>query len=217
MFIYFKFIAWTFVWTFIRFLLHLVTGRTDNKNIHNVFYLACYVFLWISELFIDTNQYKIHYLIEASFYVHSLVWLRFVEKRKKDYYVLISHHIITLFLLTFSWYIDEMSVGMEVMVLHDFSDIFLYASKVVITGSFQFYVIFGCFIVFWILTRLILFNMLILDLFYRIDTTLKGILVTFLCILSVMHIYWTYMIYKTIINVLKKGKNAKDARSDDEE
>jgi hypothetical protein len=54
----------------------------------------------------------------------------FIEVRRKDWAESFTHHVVTLGLLYYSWYVNFTRPGMMVMLLHDVSDIFLEAAKV---------------------------------------------------------------------------------------
>lgn len=57
----------------------------------------------------------------------SLVWC--VQVRRKDWLESMVHHIATIALLLYSYYVNFTRVGIMVMLLHDVSDIFLEAAK----------------------------------------------------------------------------------------
>lgn len=49
--------------------------------------------------------------------------------RRKDWLESMVHHIATIALLLYSYYVNFTRVGIMVMLLHDVSDIFLEAAK----------------------------------------------------------------------------------------
>jgi len=60
----------------------------------------------------------------------AIPFLMFIEVRRKDWLESAVHHVVTLGLQYYSWYVNFTRAGMMVMLLHDISDIFLEAAKV---------------------------------------------------------------------------------------
>lgn len=52
------------------------------------------------------------------------------ETKRKDFYELLLHHAVTILLIVFSYCASEHRIGMNVLIIHDFSDVFLYGTKV---------------------------------------------------------------------------------------
>jgi hypothetical protein len=52
-----------------------------------------------------------------------------IESKNTDYLSLTLHHLITLCLVSFSWYYNFIRIGVYVMALHDISDVFLEIAK----------------------------------------------------------------------------------------
>ncbi|CAG2162999.1 unnamed protein product [Oppiella nova] len=69
------------------------------------------------------------YLIEISFYIHSIYAVIFLDEWRKDSLVMFSHHIITLALLTLSLATKAHRVGVLVLLLHDGCDVAMEATK----------------------------------------------------------------------------------------
>jgi very-long-chain ceramide synthase len=67
---------------------------------------------------------KFYYLTQIAFYLHQLLILN-AEARRKDHYQMMTHHIITIGLMAFSYFSHFTRVGCLVMVLMDWCDIFL--------------------------------------------------------------------------------------------
>lgn len=68
------------------------------------------------------------YVLYVGLYVHQLLFL-FLDIKTSDFVALIAHHVITLALVLGSWKYKFTRVGSFVMLLHDFSDIFLEGAK----------------------------------------------------------------------------------------
>ncbi len=56
---------------------------------------------------------------------------RFVDERRKDYFVMYTHHIVTIGLVGWSWAVGYMRIGLLVLFVHDISDIFVDLLKMV--------------------------------------------------------------------------------------
>jgi very-long-chain ceramide synthase len=72
---------------------------------------------------------KFYYLFQASYWAQqAIVMLLGLEKRRKDYYELVAHHIITLSLIGLSYRFHFTHIGVAIYITHDISDFFLAVS-----------------------------------------------------------------------------------------
>ncbi|XP_062815746.1 ceramide synthase 1 [Anolis carolinensis] len=69
------------------------------------------------------------YLLQCSFYVHSLYSTLYMDVWRKDSVVMLVHHVVTLLLLAFSYIFRYHKVGVLVIFLHDISDVQLEFTK----------------------------------------------------------------------------------------
>lgn len=67
---------------------------------------------------------KFYYLTQTAFYLHQVLILN-AEARRKDHLQMMTHHVITVVLMTLSYYCNFTRVGCLIMVLMDWCDIFL--------------------------------------------------------------------------------------------
>jgi acyl-CoA-dependent ceramide synthase len=67
---------------------------------------------------------KLYYLMQISLYVH-LVLLLNAEAPRKDYWQMMTHHVVTIVLIVASYWYNFTRVGCSIMVLMDWCDIFL--------------------------------------------------------------------------------------------
>jgi len=137
------------------------------------------------------------------------------------------HHLTTIALLSFSWTCNLTRCGALVLIVHDFSDIFLELAKMFHYAKLNTPcdVIFGIFVVAWIFTRLGLFPTWIL-----FSATIEApqmvemfpayyIFNGLLSVLLVLHVIWTYFILKIAFHAVlaKKDEELRDSRSDSED
>lgn len=75
-----------------------------------------------------TNEMALLYALYVGVYAHQLVFL-FTDTPTSDFWALLAHHAITLFLVLGSWRLHFVRVGAFTMLLHDGSDVFLEIAK----------------------------------------------------------------------------------------
>ncbi|XP_048832538.1 ceramide synthase 1-like isoform X2 [Brienomyrus brachyistius] len=83
---------------------------------------------WKSGMLVPTDI-AIAYLIQGSFYAHSIYATFYMDAWRKDSIVMIVHHIITLALISFSYAFRYHNIGLLVLFLHDINDIQLEFTK----------------------------------------------------------------------------------------
>ncbi|KAG5717256.1 Sphingosine N-acyltransferase lag1, partial [Termitomyces sp. T112] len=108
---------------------------------------------------------KFYYLTQTAFYLHQVLILN-AEARRKDHVQMMTHHIITIFLMTTSYFFNFTRVGCVIMVLMDYCDIFLPLAKMIRyseISQFACDMTFGWFLVSWLVTRHILFLFIIVS------------------------------------------------------
>eukprot|EP00392_Amoebophrya_sp_AT5.2_P008104 g8123.t1 len=69
-----------------------------------------------------------YYLWQSAFWTSSLIFL-FAEKKRKDFVMMLIHHLATVSLVFFSYTWNYWRIGLLVLLLHDSVDIWLYAAK----------------------------------------------------------------------------------------
>uniref|UniRef100_UPI003AAF692E ceramide synthase 5-like isoform X2 n=1 Tax=Centroberyx gerrardi TaxID=166262 RepID=UPI003AAF692E len=210
------------------------------------FYLGIFIYairyLWVSPWMWDTKQcwynypfqplspgqYN-YYVAELAFY-WSLMISQFTDIRRKDFVIMLVHHLATITLITFSYANNMLRAGTLVMCVHDASDIFLEAAKLANYAKYQ-RLCDGLFVVFSIsffFTRLVIYPFWIVNsvLFesweiigpYQSWWLLNGLLL----VLQALHVIWFYLIACIAIKAIFKGKVglvvclsvSKDDRSD---
>lgn len=71
------------------------------------------------------------YLAQLSIWVYTCIVHRFWDERRKDYFVMYMHHIITIMLVAGSFAAGYLRVGIIILYVHDVSDVFVDLLKMV--------------------------------------------------------------------------------------
>lgn len=167
--------------------------------------------------FYKPNLFIYYYQISLGYVFVDMIWLLFVYETQSDFPIMLLHHSITISLVVFSYISNFSQIGIIVFFLHDFTDIFVYLTRIVInTGIKDRYKYAFCalFLFLYIYARIYVFGKLI----YLVGVNLNDwnmysiVLWYFKCILMVMHIYWVYEIIlrfccRSITDVGKVKKN----------
>ncbi|VDP47924.1 unnamed protein product [Schistosoma margrebowiei] len=141
-----------------------------------------------------------------------------------DFKVLLGHHISTVSLLTFSYITNYHRVGSVVLILHDIADCWMEAAKICkyVNKQLATEVLFSIFVPVWIVTRLTYFPLWVIWTTFKFGIFVYGpypanfIMVGFLLVLQILHIYWFCLIVKIAIQVKSNGRIVKDCRSESE-
>lgn len=176
---------------------------------------------------------KFYYLVQMAFWIQTLLIIN-VEKRRKDYAQMLTHHIVTVALVTTSYATNWTRVGTVILCTMDFCDILLPLAKMVKYVNLPNVAdgLFGLFLLAWIVTRQIFFPIMVYSVIFDISLYVPHVwdpstgrffpfpahvgFAILLCGLQVMMCIWLYMILRVVVKVLKGG-NADDVRSDSEE
>ncbi|TIB95918.1 longevity assurance proteins LAG1/LAC1 [Wallemia mellicola] len=181
---------------------------------------------------------KLYYLLQTSYWLQQmLVLILGLEKPRKDFNELIMHHIVTLWLVLWSYLINLSMIGNAIFVTMDVSDIFLALAKCfnyVRPGHWVGNFIFGFFILVWSYMRHWLNLRILWSVWYEFDLipsearrwwTPDGVWMVdwmkyqiFLPILALqlLNLFWYFLIWRILIRALLYNHLA-DERSDDEE
>lgn len=174
---------------------------------------------------------KLFYMCQCGYYMYSIGALLIWETRRKDFYIMMSHHIITSILIGFSYITRFFRIGIVILVLHDTCDVFMEVAKVSKYSEKEMAASlgFGCFAISWFLLRLILFPFWIIKASscHSVEPLIEAnyfprafyyTFNTMLCTILVFHIYWWKLICEMILRQLQnRGKVGEDIRSDSED
>ncbi|KAL2937654.1 LAG1 longevity assurance-like protein 2 [Bienertia sinuspersici] len=166
-------------------------------------------------------------MCQCGFYIYSIAALCIWETRRKDFAVMMSHHVITTFLIGYSYIAGFFRIGSIILALHDASDVLLQVGKVFKYSENELgaSLCFGLFALSWLMLRLIFFPFWVihatsydlihyLELFAPYPKFVYYFSNTMLLMLLVFHVYWWILICSMIIRQLKnQGKVGDDIRS----
>ncbi|XP_063146918.1 ceramide synthase 1 isoform X2 [Candoia aspera] len=175
----------------------------------------------------------IAYLMQGSFYGHSVYATLYMDAWRKDSVVMLTHHVVTLALIIFSYVFRYHKIGILVLFLHDFSDIQLEFTKLNVYFKYRGGIYHrlndtfsnaGCvsFSVSWFWLRLYWFPLKVL--YATCHTSLQSVpnipfyffFNGLLLILTLMNIYWFLYIVVFVAKVLLgQVQEVKDLREYD--
>ena len=115
----YKTLAYSILWSLAMFVTFF-SGNTFFQNTIQIF----------SKEMNEGIDLKVCYAMEVAFYFQAIIGTLFFDVRKKDDMAMILHHIVTIGLITFSYKIDGLAIGVIIFVLDDLSDIFLEVGKI---------------------------------------------------------------------------------------
>lgn len=69
------------------------------------------------------------YVTEIGFYLHCICGSILLDTRRRDFVVMTIHHVLTIFLLLFSYAVRYHRIGVLVLFILDFGDVWLEISK----------------------------------------------------------------------------------------
>ncbi|KAI1321454.1 sphingosine N-acyltransferase lag1 [Mortierella claussenii] len=166
---------------------------------------------------------KYYYYLQFSFWIQQMFVLC-IEAPRKDFLAMISHHLVTVSLITFSLALNVTTFGTAVFVSMDLADIVLSLGK-----CFKYIEmpdsicnpIFACFMFIWIYTRHFLYGHIIYawTLYggdYYSKTTLYVVIVLLLILQSLMF-FWLWSIFRIVYKMFATKSGVVDDRSEDEE
>ncbi|KAF0710078.1 hypothetical protein AaE_012663 [Aphanomyces astaci] len=182
-------------------------------------------FLYITQL--------VRVIRAAAIWVYTAFSCKFLEEVRKDYLVMMSHHVVTIALVAWSFAVGFLPVGVLVLFLHDASDVPLDLLKMANylkledrKGFFLSEVLFAVMLTVWVYFRVYLFpSKLIYTAFWEnreaccLPHEAHDLSIIFpspgppswlafsllLSCLYVLHIWWTFLILRLLKGVLTKS------------
>ncbi|XP_058964458.2 ceramide synthase 5 [Pocillopora verrucosa] len=206
-----------------RFLFYLAT------SIYGIVILYKEPWLWDLRLcFVGfgeqplTDAIFFYYVVEIAFYMSLLISF-FVDVKRKDFWQMAIHHVVTIMLTVCSYSSGFFRIGSVIMLLHDLADIFLESAKVFNYAKWEATtnLIFVLFAVIFNVTRLVYYPFWVLHVVYHCQEYVGPFkawswFFGLLSCLQVLHVIWSYKVAEVAMQFLIKGTVEKDTRSDDE-
>lgn len=176
---------------------------------------------------------KFYYLAQAAFWIQQIVVLN-LEKRRKDHYQMLTHHLVTCLLVCGSYAVNFTGIGLAIHTTMDFSDILLCMAKMLnyLEGGWACDVMFSLFVLSWIVTRHYVFPKIIWAIYTQVPLDIpwawnpsEGLFVctsfwvgflVLLLFLEILLIVWLWLILRIMWGVIM-GNGADDERSDSDE
>ncbi|KAI9136952.1 TLC domain-containing protein [Paraphysoderma sedebokerense] len=180
-----------------------------------------------------TGLFKSYYLLQLSFSLAQIVVLH-LEKPRKDYVQFLVHHLLTIGLVSLSYYMNFTRIGNAIFITMDFADIFLSTAKCLKYIKFQKScdAMFVLFVVAWIFSRHFVYIGIVQSIYTDViavrpliwkpeegmymSYTTACVFVALFAGLKILILYWGWLIMKVVVKVVT-GKGAEDNRSDGEE
>ena len=164
-----------------------------------------------------------YYMMELSLNLSLSISIMIFDTKRKDFFMMLFHHMMTVVLISLSWTLNFFKVGTLVMVCHDFADVWLESAKMCRYAGHAkaSEVLFVCFALSWIVLRLGYYPTIIL---YSITVEAPQLVqyfgayhvfMTLLSFLLVLNILWSYYIMKVAYVAMFTPKGVEDARSED--
>lgn len=184
-------------------------------------------------------ELKLYYLLQFSYWLQqALVMLLRLEKPRKDYYELIAHHLVTLWLIGWSYLINLTMIGTTVFVCMDIPDTFLALSKFLNYLALDNIasVTFAGFMAIWTYFRIYLSALTLWSVWHQFDLIpthtrewnpdkgwwlapwMRYQIFAPLFILLLLNIFWYYLMWRVIIRICRGvvKDDREDGESDDE-
>ncbi|GAA6003147.1 hypothetical protein JCM10207_001771 [Rhodosporidiobolus poonsookiae] len=219
--------GWQLCYCSISFSIGLYINQTSEyRNLNTLYFWKGYPH---DELPALTKWY---YLVYTAFWIHQIITIN-LEARRRDYYQMFTHHIITFALMAFSYVLNWTRIGNTILCTMDLCDIFLSAAKLFkYVGKTNISdATFAVFLVTWLLTRHVIFGKILYSVVTEPQTVLeygwrseegyffsRNMQVGFALLLAALQVLmciWLYMIFRVLYGMFL-GKPADDVRSDDE-
>ena len=177
---------------------------------------------------------KWFYLVQLAFWFEN-IYIVHVEERRKDHYEMLTHHFVTIALVSASYYSNFTRWGHVFMVIMDAPDIFLNLAKIFRYMGFNRLcnTVFSLFAISWFITKHYLCFVMMKSILTEAEINIPPekrypnhpqsyatypIMYGFfavLCVLQCILLFWLWMLLKVLKRAFK-GQQIDDSRSDTE-
>jgi very-long-chain ceramide synthase len=181
-----------------------------------------------------TGIEKAFYLIQLSYWLHA-VPITLTEKWRGDFVQMIIHHIVTIGMISLSYYTNMTTFGLMILACSDVADIFLPLAKLFKYANFQTLadITFAIFALVWIPTRHGFYMQILYHIVFSWDSEIKdagtydpsrgiylskNIHMAWIVTLSLFQLLLCFWLRLLIISIYKAivNKGIDDSRSDSE-
>ncbi|KAF9268067.1 longevity assurance proteins LAG1/LAC1, partial [Marasmius fiardii PR-910] len=181
---------------------------------------------------------KRYYLTHMSYWIQQLlVLLLGLEKPRKDYLELIAHHLVTIWLVGWSYLINLTLIGNAVYMSMDIPDAVFAFSKILnyIQWTRAKFVSFAIFVCVWTYLRHLLNFKILWSVWYEYDSIpeaskrwvwadgtylnwwMKYQVFVPLLLLQFLNLFWYYLIWRVAVRAVAAPTEVDDVRSEDED
>jgi len=167
-----------------------------------------------------SDNLNFFYMAQLAFYFYTSLSLVCFDVKRKDYYALLIHHVVTIVLIYFSWHFGYVRVGTIVFICMDIVDVFLESAK--FTNYLKLHplpnVFFTLMVLTWLFFRLLLFPYLVVRSAFSEATDVHRaegheykmstwfLFNSLLWILQALQFYWFYYVIKALVRMVTTGK-----------
>ena len=158
--------------------------------------------------------FRTYFLANMGYHLHCTLQ-HAIDHVRHDYVEMMLHHIVTLFLMSFSYMLNMQNAGATVLFLHDIADIFTCFVRCICETTLTNVTLgsVACMLISWFYTRLLMLPYIISILFFYTADIYHGKgfwILKFLCVhlstLFILHMYWFYLMVSAIQKFAKSGK-----------
>lgn len=182
--------------------------------------------LWFEGHIITQNldrDIQWYYIIELSFYM-SLLSSVLIDNKRKDFWEMTIHHIVTIILIGTSYITAQYRIGSVIIVVHDCSDYWLESAKVFNYAKMK-RTCDGLFVGFaltFFLSRWVIYPFWVIKNFLKSRSTIGSFhsnvwFGSLLFVLQILHIIWGFAVGRVVYHFTIVGKEVRDVRSEDED
>jgi len=167
---------------------------------------------WPNYMFFERPYgFDVFYMMNLTYYLNDLINLVLFNENQSDYYLMVVHHIATIFLFVFSFIGNYSNTGSIIFFIHLIANIFIYFMRITMySDNFS-----SCYkstmgiilTLVWFYTRLIVFAKVLIIVYTQclFNNWILYYLYPLAILLYVMHIHWIYEILKRLIFLIRTG------------
>jgi len=180
--------------------------------------------LWADRYNHDIDVYlKNYFALQLGYYVSAVYYLFAEDERRKDFFALIYHHVITIALIVMAIMYHLNRTGLLTNLFHDLPDTFLYLAKSAVYVKLKRFadVLFAMFAILYFICRLVIFPAIV----YAYSINPINVENSTVCIyelgvigyvgLLVLDIFWFNSILVVIKNSIIDKKELRDNREEE--